>query len=320
MHSARPATRLPEDDDEGRDGALAASSLLLETTTETDGQASARFPAAPPRALSRLAANGLLLSAIHESASPEKCVDLLQQADQLAHYLRQQQRPDGSLFVLIGTETIKSGSPEIDAEYAGLALQGLIRSHKHRPQAWKLDMVRKARAFYQAQWQGAKNVAGVVSHTPAYAEAFMLSKDDGCKNAVFAMNDWLVGLQYPEEIDAARKHWSGGFPRFTNGKQEPGAPDISSALPAESLAEACRVARAVGDLPRVQRYERALIANLHFLMSLQYTSARTQHFVEGFRPLVLGAFHASHQDGNLRLDYTQHPLCAMVQYLDTVVD
>ena len=55
------------------------------------------------------------------------------------------------------------------------------------------------------------------------------------------------------------------------------------------------------------------------LMSLQYT-ATAEHFVEAFRPSILGAFHASPQDGNLRIDYTQHPVCAMVQYLDAVAE
>jgi hypothetical protein len=86
------------------------------------------------------------------------------------------------------------------------------------------------------------------------------------------------------------------------------------------LAEACRVAKHKGDLPRLQRYERALLMNCHFAMGLQYTPAKTQHFVEPFRPMILGGFHASHQNGNLRIDYVQHPLCAMVQYLDTVLE
>ena len=73
-------------------------------------------------------------------------------------------------------------------------------------------------------------------------------------------------------------------------------------------------------MPRLQRYERALLLNLHFVMSLQYTIPRVQHFVEPFRPALLGAFHGSHQDGNLSLDHTQHPLCAMVQYLDAVIE
>jgi hypothetical protein len=297
----------------------ACLSLLLETMVDPEDRA-LRFTAAPPAAVDRLASHGLLISAIHELDSAEEFKDLLLQADQLCNYLWQQQRPDGSLRVSVGTEVIKSGNEEFDAEGAGWALQGIIRSHKHRPAAWKLEVVRKARAHYLPYWQQNKNIAAVCSHTPAYAEAYLQTKDQAFAEAVFQMNDWLVGLQYPEDFDSARKHWVGGFQRHSGGKQEPVAPDIRSALPAESLAEACRVAKHAGDLTRLQRYERALINNLHFLMSLQYTRAKTEHFVDNFRPSILGAFHASHQDGNLRIDYTQHALCAMVQYLDAVID
>jgi len=146
------------------------------------------------------------------------------------------------------------------------------------------------------------------------------TKDTAYADAVYAMNDWLLGLQYRAEFDGPRKHWIGGFQRFHEGRAVVAAPDITSAQASESLVEACRVARHAGDLPRLQRYERALIQSLHFAMSLQYTSAKVQHFDEKFRPAILGAFHASHQDGNLRIDYTYHALCAMVQYLDGVVD
>ena len=283
--------------------------LLLETMTDPSDP-SIRFTAAPPQVLNRLSSHGMLISAINELAKPEDCKDLLDQADQLANYLKRQQRLDGSL----GT----GGFAEVEG--AGLALQGIIRSHKHRPAAWKLDLVRKARGYYQPHWQENKNLATVVNHTPAYAEVYLLTKDAGCKDAVFAMNDWLLGLQFSDDFDSSRKQWTGGFPRFQDGKQASGGPDISSAAAAESLAEACRVAKAVGDLDRMRKYEQALSQNLGFLMSLQYTSAKTQHFVEAFRPSILGAFHASHQDGNLKLDYTQHPLSAMVQYLDTVIE
>jgi hypothetical protein len=293
--------------------------LLLQTMPDPQNPR-VRYTAAPPGAVNRLAGLGLLVSAIHELARPQECKDLLDQADQLCNYLREQQHADGSLFLSQGKELIKSGSVQVDAENAGLALQGIIRSNQQRPAAWKLDALRKARMFYAKAWQNDKSFALVVTHAPAYAEAFMQTKDAGYAETVFAMNDWLVGLQYREEFDSSRKHWNGGFPRIENGQPQAGAPDISSASAGESLAEACRVAKALGDLPRLQRYERALIANLHFVMSLQYNGPKTQHFVEAYRPSVLGAFHASHQDGNLKLDYTLHPLCAMVQYLDTVVE
>jgi hypothetical protein len=296
--------------------------LLMETITDppTDKGAPIRFTAAPPTAVNRLSSHGLLVSAIHELDSPEKCKDLLDQADQLCNYLRQQQRPDGSLFVLSGTTPLKSGSDEIDAEHAGWALQGIIRSYKQRPAEWKLDMLRKAHGHYYPHWRQNKNLGTVFSHTPAYAAAYLATKDDAFKEAVYAMNDWLVALQYRDDFDAARKHWAGGFPRVRGGKTELVAPDIQSALPAESLAEACRVAKHAGDLAKLKEYEGALVRNLYFLMSLQYTADKTRHFVDPFRPSVLGAFHASHQDGNIRIDYTQHALCAMVQYLDAIAE
>ncbi|MBI3821429.1 MAG: hypothetical protein HY289_01990 [Planctomycetes bacterium] len=308
--------------DEGS-AARARQSLVtlrdLETMTDPPNTPTAtiRHVAAPPFAVNRLSSHGLMISAVHEFDAP--AADLVAMADQLGNYLRQQQRPDGSLWVTVGTNLIKT-SDDLDAHHAGWALHGIIRSHKTRPAEWKLDMLRKARTFYFAQWQANKNVATVCSHGPAYAEAFVQTKDPAFKDAVYAMNDWLVGLQYSDDGESARKHWAGGFPRVRDGKAEHAAPDIASAMPAESLAEACRVARCAGDLNRLRDYERALVRNLHFLMSLQYTSEKTKHFVDPFRPSVLGAFHASHQDGNIRIDYTQHALCAMVQYLDAVAE
>lgn len=295
----------------------AALSLLLETMMDP-ADATVRHTAAAPNIVNRLTSHGLVISAIHELPTPGK--DLLDAADQMCNYLKHQQKPDGSLTVVVGATVHKSASLEFDAEHAGWSLQGIIRSNKHRPAPWKLDMLRKARAHYLGQWQQSKNVRTACSHTPAYAEAFMQTKETAFADAVFAMNDWLLGLQYRQEFDQHRKHCIGGFQGFQEGKAIWTPPDIHSALAVESLAEACRVARHAGDLPRLQRYERALIPGMHFVMSLQYTGQKAEHFVEKFRPSILGAFHASHQDGNLRLDYTQHALCAMVQYLEAVVE
>jgi hypothetical protein len=293
--------------------------LLMETAVDAKDP-TVRHTAAPPIAVNRLASHGLLILAIHELADPRKATDLLDQADQLSNYLRRLQREDGSLIACEGDTTKRPAMQEIDAHCAGLALHALMVSQKHRAADWKLAMTRKALGYYYGTWKTNKNVLTVVSHTPAYAEAYLRTGDAAFAEAVFAMNDWLIGLQYREEENSSRKHWLGGFQRYTGGKTELAIPDIGSALHAESLAEACRVARRVGDLPRLQRYERALLLDLHFLMTLQYTLMNTEHFVEPFRPAILGGFHGSHQDGDLRLDYTQHPLCAMVQYLETVIE
>src|SRR6516162_4274327 len=102
---------------------------------------------------------------------------------------------------------------------------------------------------------------------------------------------------------------------WVDGKPAETPPQVSSASYAEGLAEACRVARQMGDLTRYRRYSAALERCLQFLATLQFTEANTQHFAAWYRPRLVGGFHASDQDGNLRIDYTQHAVCAMVQYL-----
>jgi hypothetical protein len=282
--------------------------LLLETSVDPQ-DAQQRYTAAPPHLLSRPAANGALLLAIHELAAPAK--DLLEQGDQLAGHLRRLQRADGAMV----TETTESQGVDHAWETAGVALHGVSHSYKHRPGAWQLDMLTRARAYYVAQWQANKSLPLAVSHTPAYAEAYLVCKDPAFASAVFAFNDWLCTLQLTQ-TEQQRKHWDGGFPPWQQGRLQPAAPDIRSAACAESLAEACRVARAANDLGRYQRYGRALEQCLQFLLTLQYNTARTRHFVEEFRPAVSGAFFASHQDGNLRIDHTQHALSALIAYLE----
>src|SRR5262249_30074541 len=115
----------------------ATLTLLLQTTVDPK-EPRVRYTAAPPELVNRLASHGQLLRAIHELPNPGK--DLLDQGEQLANYLYQQQRDDGSF---LGAER-KEGA-EAHQQAAGLALEGVALSQRHRPAAWKLDMLRKGR-------------------------------------------------------------------------------------------------------------------------------------------------------------------------------
>ena len=107
---------------------------------------------------------------------------------------------------------------------------------------------------------------------------------------------------------------------YTDGKPTVSAPTIETATYAEALAEACRVTRQLPDVQRHDRYRNCLTRSLQFLTTLQYSEDTTQHFAANFRPVVLGGFHVSHQDGNLRVDYAQHAVSALVQYLTYSAD
>jgi hypothetical protein len=298
-----------------RAAALVRQSLLtlLLDTEKVPQNPQARRTIFPPAVISRLGAAGLLIVAIHEL--PAAGPDLLTQADELCNYIRGQQRPDGSLSETEPGESDQTASSsQAESCYAGLALWGLLQSQKQRPAPWKLEVARKALAYYQQSWRANKELVSVPALTAAFADAYLLTKEPSFAEFVFEMNDWLCLLQY-EPTGPYQVHWHGGFQGWADGRPVLAPPGISSASCAEALADACRVAHAVGDVQRHPRYKQALERCLVFLMTLQYTEVNAQHFADWYRPEVLGGFYASQQDGTLRLDYTQHAVCALLDYL-----
>jgi hypothetical protein len=290
--------------------------LLLATTTDPSDP-KVRHTTLPSSAVNRLAAAGLLVLAINELHAPGE--DLLEQSEQLCAYIRRQQQPDGSLSYTDTPADAKSADADGINYYPGEALYGLMLSQRYRRADWKTDVARKALAYYRPWWREHKNLAFVPWQTAACTEAFLLTREQPFADFVLEMNDWLCGLQYTQ-LDPAHPLWRGGLLGWMDGKPLQSEPQIGSASYAEGLAEACRVVRQTGDVQRYERYRGSLELCLQFLTSLQYTELNTLHFADWYRPAVLGGFHASHQDGDLRIDYTQHAVSAMVQYLVYVAD
>lgn len=313
------AARFFEDERAGAIARQAVLTLLLETTVDAK-EKHLRYSAAPPQLVNRVAATGFLVLAIHDLPVPG--ADLLEQAEQMTAYLRTRFAADGTIRV-VDTIDVKDSVAARDAEaamqhFSGPALYAVIRSHALKPAAWKLEVLRKACPAYHGLWQRSKNMPMVAWHTAAYAEAFEHTKENAFADCVFAMNDWLCEQQYAVP-DPRRSHWTGGFMPWRDGRVSAGPPDVSSAQAAFSLSQACRVARRAGDATRLARYQKALESALYFLTTLQYTDGSVQHFADWFRPALVGGFHASHQDGNLRIDYNQHCLLAQVDYFGHVL-
>ncbi len=284
--------------------------LTLLIDTATDDKKGQRYTSLPSVAVNRLASAGMLVLAINELPQPAE--ELLEKSEQLCAFIQGQRRADGSLAA---TDNLDDAA-DLDAvnHHPGLALYALMRSQQYRPAPWKTDLVRQALAYYRPWWHKNKNAAFVAAQTMAYAEVYLLTGDAGCLEFVREMSDWLCDLQYMTLVPDQPFSF-GGFMTFADGRAIPTEPSIGAAAYAESLADACRAARKANDLPRAQRYREALERCLQFVTTLQYTEANTQHFATWYRPRVVGGFHASHQDGNLRIDATQHAVSALVQYL-----
>jgi hypothetical protein len=287
---------------------------FLDDTVVDAGDVKCRHTSLPSPILNRLGAAALLVLAINELPAPQK--DLLDKSEQLCNWIRRQARADGSLRCRDdGDDRAESDDADSVAEYPGLALYALLRSQKHRPADWKMELVRKAAGYYRAWWKNHRSLEFVPWQTAAYAEAFVQSKDAGFAQFVYEMNDWLCTLQY-DHLEPRRLVWYGGFMRWADGKPVDAPPTIASALYAQSIADARRVTRASGDPARYQRYTEVLHRALQFVVRLQYTEANTQHFEEWYRRGLVGGFHASPRDGDLRLDYAQHALSALATYLE----
>jgi hypothetical protein len=281
---------------------------LLDDTMLDTRDSTARHTAMPPIAVNRLASAALLVLAICELPTPQK--DLLEQAEQLCNHIHKQAQPSGALG-------FHDKDDEESEGYPGLALHAVLLSHKHRPASWKLDVARKALPHYRTWWKDHKSLSFVPAGVAACSEAYLATREKPFADFAFEMADWLCGLQYTQ-IEPKRMLWYGGFMSCHDGRAVETPPTVDSACCAEGLVEACRVAREVGDVARHQRYSEALERCLQFLATLQYTDAGTQHFAAWYRPRIVGAFHPSHQDGNLRIDYTQHAVTALYGYLEQV--
>jgi hypothetical protein len=298
----------------------AVLTLLLETAQDA-ADPQVRSTTLPSLIVNRLGAAGLLVMAVNELPSPGE--DLLEQSEQLCGFIRKQQQSDGSLRYDETGKLEVTADPEGICHHPGAALYGLLLSERHRPASWKNDVARKALAYYRPWWQQNKNLHFVTWQSAACAEAFLRTQEQPYAAFVFEMADWLGQSQYVQ-LDPKHPLWTGGFKEWPDGKSAttapPAGPQVSSAAYANALAEGCRLAKQTGDVARYQRLREALERTLQFVTTLQYTDANTQHFADWYRPTLLGAFHTSHQDGNVRIDYTEHAVVVLVQYLTHVAD
>jgi hypothetical protein len=296
----------------GEDGyrARAAQAVLalLDDTMLDPTDATARYTIMPPIAVDRIATAAALVLAVCELPSPQK--DVGDAAEQLCHYLHKQARPSG----VLATSDV-SDKDEDGMLWSGQAAHALLRHHVRAPAGWKVDAARKALTAGRGWWKDHKSLAFACAYTPACSEAFLATKDKDFATFALEMSDWICDLQYTQ-IEPKRMLWYGGFMSHHAGRTVETPPTIDSAACAEALVEGCRVAREVGDVTHHQRYTEAVERGLQFLATLQYTEAGSQHFAKWYRPQLVGAFHASHQDGNLRIDYTQHAVSALLGYLE----
>jgi hypothetical protein len=312
------AARVFKDDRYATRARQAVLTLMAETGPDpTDPQS--RCTTLPSSVVNRVGAAGLLLACIHEL--PDPAPDLLDQGEQLARFIARHQLTNGAFRLVDAAEG--TADPDDTNHHPGLAIYGVMRSNIRRPAPWKLEMARRALGYYATWWREHQHPTFAVGQIAAFTESFVQSKersrDAAFADFVFEMGDWLCAQQI-RQLDVRHPQWQGGFPEFVNGRAVVGAPKATGAAYAAALIDASRVTRQKPDAERYERYKEAGFAALQFVMTLQYNESNTQHFAPGYRQrTLLGGFHASPEDGALRLEDTRHAVAALSQYWEYVV-
>ncbi|MBN9521575.1 hypothetical protein J0H58_24165, partial [bacterium] len=222
---------------------------------------------------------------------------LLGEAERLCNFLRKSPESGGA------------------GEGTGLALSAVVTSHKVRPDAWKADYAAKGFAAGRAAFQTAPTPLLAAALIPAFADFHLHTRNPEAATAVFELADWLCGTQYPAAF-ARNPAWAGGFRGVVSGQPADTEPTCDTAACLAALGWAYMVTARNADVARADRYRQAAQDAAQFVTALQYTELNTRHFENTFRVNVLiGGFHLTPSDGDLRVDATGRCVSGLVRYL-----
>jgi len=151
-----------------------------------------------------------------------------------------------------------------------------------------------------------RNPAFIPWHTQAYFIVWEMTREGELADAVFAMNDWLLGVQQWET--APHPDCQG---RFYDPSRPFGPPHASStAVYLEGLASAVALARMIGERDRLDRYRTAILRGLRSLCQLTFKDDVDMFYVAK-RDSVRGGVQTTEYDNAVRIDNVQHALTAI---------
>jgi hypothetical protein len=162
---------------------------------------------------------------------------------------------------------------------------------------------------YYSDWHRKfPNPAFVPWHTKAYFKLWKATGDERLRDFIFEMNDWLLPFQQWDQV-ASHPDLQG---RFYDPHKPYGPPHASSTgVYLEGLADAMHLARQVGDMRRVEKYELAIRRGIRNLLQLQFFSGlEFARYSESAR-LRLG-IRTNEYCSVVRVDNVQHSLMALL--------
>jgi hypothetical protein len=195
--------------------------------------------------------------------------------------------------------------------YPGEALLLWSTLLAENPDGQLLDRFMRSFEYYRDWHRGQPNPAFVPWHTQAYVAAWEVTGEADLRNFVFEMNDWLLDLQQWDEAE---------YPDLRGRFHDPdkpgyGPPHASSdGVYLESLAAAHRLAIAVDDQARAERYRVAINRTLRDVMQLHFEDEVDLFYVSRPHP-VTGGIRTTPYDNEIRVDNVQHNLMGIFEVM-----
>jgi hypothetical protein len=184
-----------------------------------------------------------------------------------------------------------------------------ISLQKNRDEAL-LSQAMRSLYFYRSFFRKNSNPAFVPWHSQAALILYRLTGDEGIRDYIFEMNDWLLPhQQWGGSVDL--DHW-GRF--YSPQKPKYGPPHASSTgVYLEGLVDALALAREVGDTVRAGAYQQAIHRGIRSLAQLQFRDDLDAYYVSQ-KERVIGAIRTETYNNEIRIDNLQHGLMALLKY------
>lgn len=189
---------------------------------------------------------------------------------------------------------------DIDQQYyPGEAMLALMRYYTATKDERAKTAVIKAYDYYKRFWGSEKHGPFVPWQIRSFTELYRYEPEQKYVDYVFDLMDWMLDKMPPVSLDQGLAR-AGALRRMY----------ASTGVYTEGLVAAYRMAVQVGDRKRIERYGRAAVGAIRYLVGLQYEPTDVYLFARPEK--VLGALAMKPRDNELRLDFTYHGIAAVL--------
>lgn len=223
--------------------------------------------------------------------------------------------PDAGLFYTTFAQAAAKKAPKRQAHYfPGIALLALVRLHERTGDAKWWDAAAEVSRGQEKLWldAGHRAVGKFCWVGQAWARMARIETDPGRRERYrqlgFSHADAVIRHQWTPERPGFFADYAGA----ADNSQPPRTTPTSAR--AESLVENYRTAREAGEREAQIKYGIALLRSLHFVVENQYASDNSWYLPAPAR--ARGGIRGGLITGEVRIDYNQHAVFAMLGALD----